>query len=95
MSKRVSLLTTDMEHCYKCGTTQNIHIHHCLYGSNHKMADKYGLLIPLCAKHHNMSDMGVHFDKDFDTEIKQMAQRKFELIYGHELWMEKFGRNYL
>lgn len=94
-NKKVSLITTDMRHCFKCGTTQNIHIHHVMHGCHRKNADRYGLIVPLCAKHHNASNEGVHFDHAFDEELKRYAQTKFELIYGHEEWMRVFGRNYL
>lgn len=94
-SRKVSLITTDLRHCWKCGTPNNIHIHHMMHGSYRKLADKYGLIIPLCARHHNMSNEGVHFDHAFDEEVKKLAQTKFELIYGHEEWMRVFGRNYL
>lgn len=96
MANRVSLLTTDMKHCIVCGTTQNIHIHHCIHGNGYrKLSDKYGLIVPLCATHHNMSNDGVHFNHELDEKIKGMAQKKFEMVYGHEEWMRVFGRNYL
>ena len=34
-----SILTNDLKHCYVCGTTRNIHIHHVLYGRNRENAD--------------------------------------------------------
>jgi hypothetical protein len=27
--------------------------------------------------------------------LQQVAQTRFEEIYGHELWMKEFGKNYL
>jgi hypothetical protein len=27
--------------------------------------------------------------------LQQVAQRAFEEKYGHELWMQEFGKNYL
>lgn len=59
------------------------------------MSDKYNLIILLCGRHHNLSNEGIHYDKAFDLEVKQMAQREFESRYSHEEFMEKFGRNYL
>lgn len=96
MKKRKSMLVDDMEHCIVCGTTRNIHIHHVIQGTaNRKKSDKYDLVVPLCAEHHNMSNNGVHFNKHLDTKLKKWAQRKFEEKYSHELWMATFHRNYL
>lgn len=49
----------------------------------------------LCPEHHNMSDQGIHFNKDLDREVKRQAQLFFELQHGHKKFMEIFGRNYL
>ena len=51
--------------------------------------------MPLCAYHNNMSNKGVHFNKKLDTELKQMAQRRFEIVYPDLNFIEVFGRNYL
>ena len=91
-----SILTKDMEHCLVCGTNQNIHIHHVIYGTaKRKLSDKYGLIVPLCATHHNMSKQGVHFNKTLDTKLKQYAQRKFEENYPELSFLKVFGKNYL
>lgn len=42
-----------------------------------------------------MSDHGIHFNKEFDLEVKKIAQLWFELEHGHEAFMTIFGRNYL
>lgn len=91
-----SIITNDMEHCLVCGTDFNIHIHHCIYGNGkRKLSDKYGLVVPLCAKHHNMSDEAVHFNKVFDTKLKQHTQKKFQEVYPDLDFLKIFGRNYL
>ncbi len=82
--------------CYLCGTTYNLHEHHCIHGSgNRKNSEKYGLKIWLCAAHHNMSNYGVHNDAKLDLEIKQMAQKEFEKTHTREEFMKIFGKNYL
>ncbi len=81
--------------CWLCGTTIDLHRHHVFGGSaNRAKSEKYGLTVYLCAPHHNMSASGVHFDKAFDRQLKAWAQGKFEEIYGHEKFMDVFGRNY-
>lgn len=93
---RNSIIVEDLKHCIVCGTAYNIHIHHCIYGSaNRKKSEKYGLIVPLCAKHHNMSNEGVHFNKKFDRQLKQMAQKRFEEVYPNENFLKIFKRNYL
>lgn len=82
--------------CLICGQTFNLHKHHIFYGTaNRKNSEKYGMTCMLCARHHNMSDEGVHFNKKMDDGLKQFAQRQFERTHTHEEFMEIFGRNYL
>ena len=42
-----------------------------------------------------MSDECVHFDRELDLSLKRECQRRFEKIYGHEKFMQVFGRSYL
>lgn len=72
----------DEKVCLVCGST-NTHEHHCWGGTaNRKLSEKYGLKVYLCPYHHNMSDNGVHFDKELDNEIKELAKKKFEQTYN-------------
>lgn len=90
-----SLITKDMEHCYICKGQAEC-IHHIFYGTaNRKNSDKYKLVVPLCNKHHNMSNNSVHFNREMDITVKKIAQRKFEEIHGHEEFIKIFGKNYL
>lgn len=90
-----SIITDEMDCCFICKTTINLHIHHIFGAFNRKKSTKYGLIVPLCARHHNMSDEGVHFNKKLDIKLKQLAQLKFELNHTREEFIEIFGRNYL
>lgn len=90
-----SILTDDMEHCFRCGTSQNIQIHHCIHGtSNRKNSDKYGLIVPLCIYHHTGSNDAVHLNADFDRRLKAYAQTKFEEMYPELSFKEIFGKNF-
>ena len=42
------------------------HKHHIFYGSNRKNSEKYGLFVFLRPELHNLTDKGVHFNKEFD-----------------------------
>lgn len=95
MSK--SIIQTEKE-CYLTGSTENLHLHHCIPGTaTRKLCDKYGLTIWLRADWHNMSDYGVHSNRAFDLDIRRMAQQKAMEHYGWDLnqWIEIFGKNYL
>jgi hypothetical protein len=78
-----------------CHRTGDLHKHHVFGAANRKWSEKYGLWVYLCPEHHNMSSVGVHFNKQFDIHLKQIAQREFEDTYGHDEFMRIFGRNYL
>lgn len=96
MDKRFSIITKDFENCVVCGTSLNIHKHEIFYGTaNRKLSIKYGLVISLCAKHHNMSNEGIHYNKKLDLKYKKIGQKKFEKIYPDLDFIKIFGRNYL
>lgn len=82
--------------CLICGTNQNIHIHEVFFGTaNRKKSIQYGCCVCLCAKHHNMSNEGVHFNKALDNKLKQFTQKKFNEVYPDLDFLKIFGRNYL
>lgn len=94
MSK--SIIANDKE-CFFCGTTQNLHRHH-IYGgvANRKLSEEYGCWVYLCARHHNMSDIGVHYNRQDDLALKRLCQRVWEKNYGgREKFIETFGKSYL
>ena len=78
-----------------CGTTIDLHRHHIFGGANRKYSEADGLWVYLCAKHHNMSDEGVHFNKALDERLKKLGQNAYEEEHSHEEFMERYGRNYL
>ena len=82
--------------CYVCRTTYGLHDHHIFYGSsNRKHSEKYGLKVWLCGYHHNLSNNGVHFNKELDNRIKQTAQAKFEETHTREEFRAIFGKSWL
>ena len=83
--------------CLLCGYTQSIHKHHVFGGTaNRKLSEKYGCWVYLCARHHNMSKYGVHFDKHLDNQLKQLCQRRWDALYGdRDKFQQIFGKNYL
>ena len=87
-------LLQNTKKCYVCNTTLNLHKHHIYEGRNRNNSEKYGCWVWLCAKHHNMSDEGVHFNKKLDNELKQQCQLYFEKTYDID-FLSIFRRNYL
>lgn len=81
--------------CYVCNTTLNLHKHHVFEGRNRNNSEKYGCWVYLCAKHHNMSDEGVHFNKELDKKLKMEAQNNFNMNFSEKDFIEIFKRNYL
>lgn len=90
-------IVDNRKRCYKCGTTLNLHQHHIFYGKNRKKSDKDGCWVWLCGKHHNLSNQGVHFDKQFDKELKEVCEGFWLKYYNKSIddFIERYGRNYL
>ena len=86
----------DKKRWFVCGTTINLHKHHCIFGNpGRKLSEKYGLTVFLCYEHHE-GNHGVHFDRGLNSMLKRRAQQKFEEVHGtREDFMRIFGRNYL
>ena len=96
-----SIMQTEKE-CYLCRKLMDIcnerelHLHHIYEGwGNRMVSDRNGFTIWLCGMHHNLSDYGLHFNKDVDLEVKRECQRKFEENHSREEFMNLIGRNYL
>ena len=101
-----SIITDDKEDmCHYCGRVGSMHKHHIFGAANRKWSEKYGLFVHLCPYHHNMSDEGIHFNKEMRESYQRLGQQCFELWYAiehiasaseaREEFMRIFGRNYL
>lgn len=96
MVKRFSILQDEMTECYFCGTRNNLHIHEVYFGTaNRQKSIKYGCCVSLCAMHHNMSNEGVHFNRELDLVLKKDMQKKFIEVYPDLDFLKIFGRNYI
>lgn len=92
-----SVLSNDKE-CYICHSTYNLHRHHVFGGTaNRKKSEKEGCWVYLCAPHHNMSDAGVHFDKEANLKLKRECQAAWmaENDKSIDEFRKRFGKNYL
>ena len=93
--KRYSILQKDKK-CYVCGSAV-VHIHEVFFGNNRNQSIKDGCCVYLCPKHHNMSDLGVHFNKELDLHLKQIMEQKWLEYYNKTIddFIQTYGRNYL
>ena len=95
LKKLHSVITDDLEHCYLCKSNQ-IHIHHIFGASNRKRSEKYGFIVPLHPRWHNMSKDGVHFNRDLDLKFKRLAQTYYEENIGSRAdFILEFGKSWL
>jgi hypothetical protein len=81
--------------CYITKATEGLHKHHIFGGANRKLSEQYGLYVYLVPRLHNMSDDGVHFNREFDLQLKREGQMKFEETHSREDFLKIFGKNYL
>lgn len=92
-----SIMQKDKE-CYLTGSTFNLHEHHIFFGTGlRKLSERYGLKVYLRGDLHNLSDKGVHFNKELDLRLKKEAQEKAMKHYkwSKEEFINKFGKNYI
>lgn len=93
---RFSIITKDLEHCYLC-TKRGIKnipkddLHELVEGKNRQVSMKYGLVIPICRKCHNL----VTNDRTLQEKLHKVAQKEFKKHYKSENFVQIFGKNYL
>lgn len=81
--------------CLVCHITRGLHRHHVYYGPLRNISEENGFTVWLCGWHHDLSNEGVHFDRQLDLEIKSLGQRIYEETHSREEFMGLIGRNYL
>ena len=78
--------------CHACGHYTEVTYHHMIFGANRRVwSDCYGLVRDLCSSCHDR----VHRDHMMELNYRKIAQKQFEDKYGHDKYMQIFGRNYL
>lgn len=80
--------------CFICGSPYT-HKHHIYGAANRSISEHNGFWVYLCPAHHNMSDYGVHFNKELDLQLKQLCQREYEKTHSREEFVQLIGKNYL
>ena len=92
-----SIIQTNKECFLKdCKCSGRLEEHHIFNGPMRDKAERFGLKVYLCSYHHTMGGKDcVHDNPDLKTRLKQLRQHEFELLYGHEMFMKQFRKNYL
>ena len=85
----------DRKECYITHSTERLHKHHLMRGSHRKAAEKYGCWVWLRNDWHTDASYSIHNNPRLEMQLRQICQMNFEKIYGHEKWMQVFGKNYI
>ena len=82
---------------YSTERFEGSHKHHVFGGMNRRLSDEDGLVIFLRPELHNMSDKGIHFNKDFDLCVKKIAQQAWQDYYRKDetAFIKRYGRSYI
>lgn len=88
--KRFSLIYTNLNKC-ACCPGQQVHKNEVFEGAKRSISMKYGFVIPLCPKHHDI----FHNNREFALKYKKMFQKEFEKTHTREEFLEIIHHNYL
>lgn len=96
MSKTELCIMPESE-LYSTERYPGLHRHEVFFASNRQKSIELGLVVFLTPEMHNMSNQGVHFNREFDLELKKIGQQAAMDYYGWDIdeFREQFGRNYL
>lgn len=84
--------------CYITKSTYNLHKHHVMEGTaNRKLSEQDGLWLWLRADWHNLSNYGVHFNKELDLKLKKITQKRWQEYYSKtkEDFIKRYGKSYI
>lgn len=87
-----------MKKCVMFATLQIISTYtRCFFGKNRQKSIEDGCCVYLCGKHHNQSNLGVHFNKELDNMLKQQTEIAWMKKYNKTTddFIKRFGKNYV
>ena len=104
-SDRFTIITPGFTgRCFICNSNDRVAKHEAFGGPNRDKSKQYGLVYELCGPHHNLSNIGVHFDKDLDLKLKKHAEKIWimantddNIPYEERInkFIEVFHKNYI
>lgn len=74
------------------------HRHEIFFGtSNRQKSINDGLVVFLKPEYHNMSNLGVHFNREFDLMLKVAGEKRWLEYYNKTIddFIKEYGKNYL
>lgn len=89
-NNRFSIITKDIKHCYICGAKKEDK-HEIFGGRNRRTSMKYGLVIPVCRKCHDL----IPKNKTLNEKLHKLGQKEFKKHYKTESFIKVFGKSYL
>lgn len=78
--------------------TNKCHRHEVFFGvRNRQKSIDDGLVVFLTPEMHNMSNKGVHFNKEFRESMQREAQIRWQEYYNKSVddFIKRYGKNYL
>ena len=86
----------EKEECFVTKRNYGLIRHEIYFGTaNREISKRNGFWLNLIPELHNMTSIGVHFNREFDLQLKVSCQKKFEETNSREEFMKLIGRNYL
>lgn len=87
-----SILTEDMEHCFRCGRSP-VQMHHIFGSFNRDKATMDDMIVPLCWECH----MRLHNERSqrMNYSLKRLAQAAYEEAHSREEFRQRYGKSYL
>jgi hypothetical protein len=82
---------------WKTKRFEGSHRHEVFGAYNRQKSIEDGLVIFLRPEDHNMSERGIHANREFDLYAKRKAQLRWMEYYGKtvEEFIKRYGKNYL
>lgn len=91
-----SILQSNTDRCYICGSYDWIEEHHIFFGNpNRKISDKNGFTVRLCHWCHTEEPNGVHKNRKNDLWLKKLCQMAYEENHSREEFVSLIGKSYL
>ena len=86
----------DKKECYITGVTHGLHKHHVFGAANRDNSERFGLTVWLIPELHNLSERGVHCNKEMMDLLHRAGQLAFERVHGtRQQFIEIFGQDYI
>ena len=87
---RYSRIYQDLAKCSVCGSKLGIEKNEIFSGSYRHLSIEYGMVNPLCKKHHEL----FHKDREFNLRVKVQFEEEFLNEHSLDEFIQLFGKDY-